>query len=130
MSAEDSVIKVVQSYEPGTAAKELGEVKLTPSGRRNGSSLRVAKSDGRNVEQLLAETITAVIKAASNSATKEPDSFRFMHLVLEETCHDVFLGAARELNVDPQKPQDGDFLKVVKKFLSHRGTFIIIYIVI
>jgi hypothetical protein len=68
---------------------------------------------------LLAETITAVIKAASNSATKETDSFRFMHLVLEETCHDVFLGAARELNIDPQKPQDGDFLKVVKKFLSH-----------
>ena len=67
MSSDESVLKVVPSYVPGEAAKTLGEVKLVPSGKKSGSNLRVPRTDGNNVEQMLAETIIQVTHAASNN---------------------------------------------------------------
>ena len=118
MSSDESVLKVVLSYVPGEAAKTHGEVKLVPSGKKSGSNLRVPRTDGNNVEQMLAETIIPVTRAAANSPKAEQDMFKFMQLLLEDPIREVFDGAADELQVDAANPDDGDFLIVVKKFLS------------
>ena len=67
MSSDESVLKVVLSYVPGEAAKTHGEVKLVPSGKKSGSNLQVPRTDGSDVEQMLAETIIPATHAASNN---------------------------------------------------------------
>ena len=118
MSSDESVLKVIVSYESGAAAKALGDVKLVPSGKKSGSNLRVPRSDGSNVEQMLAETIIPATRAVSNAPNAEEDVFKFMLLLLEHPIYQMFKGAADELKVDVNNPAAGDFLKVVKRFLS------------
>ena len=118
MSSDESVLKVIVSYESGAAAKALGDVKLVPSGKKSGSNLRVPRSDGSNVEQMLAETIIPATRAVSNAPNAEEDVFKFMLLLLEHPIYQMFKGAADELKVDVNNPTAGDFLKVVKRFLS------------
>jgi len=118
MSSDESVLKVVLSYVPGEAAKTRGEVKLVPSGKKSGSNLRVPRTDGSNVEQMLAETIIPVTKAAANAPNEEQDKFKFIQLLFDDPIQEVFDGVADELQVDVANPADGDFLMVVEKFLS------------
>ena len=74
MSSDESVLEVNLSYVPGEAAKTLGEVKLNPSGKKSGSNIRVPRTDGNNVEQMLAETIIPVTRAAASAPNMEEDN--------------------------------------------------------
>ena len=81
---------------PGEAARTRGEVKLVPSGKKSGSNLRVPRTDGSNVEQMLAETIVPVTNEAAGS-----DSDVSSHKRMKHNSHhadaDDFKGAADEL---------------------------------
>jgi hypothetical protein len=79
MSSDESVLKVVLSYVPGEAAKTRGEVKLIPSGKKSGSNLRVPRTDGSNVEQMLAETIIPVTNEAAGSDSDVSSHKRMKH---------------------------------------------------
>jgi len=67
---------------------------------------------------MLAETIIPVAKLSSKDPDAEQDKFKFIQLLFDDPIYEVFEGAADELKVDPANPADGDFLKVVEKFLS------------
>jgi len=124
MSSDESVIKVKPSYETGASAKIYGDVKLVPSGTKGGTNARVARSDGSNVEQMLAETIIPAIRAADdNPPTAEKDKFKFMNSLLETPIYQIFKQVYTDLGVNPASPSDGDFIKVVKRFLTEVTTY-------
>ena len=84
--------------------------------------LKIPRTDGENVEQIVSECIMPIFKAASNTATADRDCFNFAYQVFDAPIYETFKGAADALGVDVDNPQQGDFLKVVRKFLAEVTT--------
>ena len=122
MSTDESCLKIVSSFEAGHAASVRGTVTCTPTGVKHAQKLKIPRTDGENVEQIVSECIMPIFKAASNPDTADKDCFNFAYQVLDTGIYETFKGAADSLGIDVDKPQPGDFLKVVRKFLAEVTT--------
>lgn len=118
MSTDESCLKIVTSFEVGHAASVHGTVTCTPTGIKHGQKLKIPRTDGESVEQIVAECIQPIFKAASNPATADKDCFNFAYQVFDAPIYETFKGAADALGIDVDNPQTGDFLKVIRKFLA------------
>ena len=122
MSTDESCLKIIPSYEVGKAASDLGTIKLGPSGVKHPNKVNIARTDGDNVEQIVNEVIAPILKAASNPTTADKDAFNFVYQLFDTGIYETFKGAADSLQVDVDKPAQGDFIKVVRKFLAEVTT--------
>lgn len=122
MSCDESCLKIVPSYEPGNAASVLGTINCQPSGVKHAQKVRIPRTDGENVEQIVSECIMAILKAASNAPTADKDCFNFTYQLFDTGIYETFKGAAGFHGVDVDNPQQGDFIKVVRKFLAEVTT--------
>lgn len=122
MSTDESCLKIVQSFEVGHAANVHGTVTCTPTGIKHAQKWKIPRTTGESVEQLVAECIMPIFKAASNAATADRDCCNFAYQVFDAPIYETFKGAADALGVNVDNPQTGDFLKVVRKFLAEVTT--------
>jgi hypothetical protein len=122
MSTDESCLKIIPSYEVGEAASVLGTISCYASGVKHPNKLRIPRTNGDNVEQMVNEVFMPILKAASNAPTADKDCFSFVYQLFDTGIYETFKGAADSLTVDVDNPQQGDFIKVVRKFLAEVTT--------
>lgn len=122
MSTDESCLKIIPSYEVGKAADKFGTISCGPSGVKHATKVKIARTDGENVEQIVNECFAPVLKAASNATTADKDACNFVYQLMDTGIYETFKGAADSLGINVDNPKQGDFLKIVKKFLAEVTT--------